>query len=133
MKKLLSLLLVICLVGCTHTQQITENNSSVGTCRLTITAGETSLLDSDVTILEGDTVLSILQRTANANELPIMLSGQGAQAYVIGIAEYTAGAKGSMSGWVYEINESPVFTAAGDTSVKNEDRVEWKYITEFTQ
>ena len=87
----------------------------------------------EVPLQKGDTVFSVLERTAQAQHLMLDFSGSNASLYIKGIAhlyEYDAGAT---SGWMFRINGVFAASGAAETLLSSDDSIEWVYTRDFGQ
>jgi len=80
-----------------------------------------------IEIFEGDTVLDVLRRALQSENIDFVIDSYG---YVKSINGESAGQYGPLSGWLYRVNrnyDQYRNLAAGDVEVKNGDFVEWRY------
>ncbi len=78
----------------------------------------------------GDTVFTVLQREAEAANLPLHFTGSGEMVYIKGIGGLFEKTCGPASGWVFTVNGQRIVKGAGSVVLQPGDRVEWRYITE---
>lgn len=76
-----------------------------------------------VEIEEGDTVLSLLQRVCQANEITIKQQS----GYIVGIENIDVGICGNLSGWIYSVNHKYVNVGASQKAVQDGDVIEWRF------
>lgn len=78
--------------------------------------------------VEGEiSVISLLQKAARAQKIPVEFSGKGIFAYVKGIDNLYEYDRGVKSGWLFKINGEFASKGAGSYNVKAGDQVEWLY------
>ena len=84
--------------------------------------------DGQVTVYEGDTVFTLLERFCREHD--VAMSSTGATrygVYVDGIGGLFERDAGSGSGWMYAVNGEFLNKSAGDAAVKDGDDVLWVY------
>lgn len=97
---------------------------------IVISSSEVPLTPVKMEIKEGDTVLDALIQIAKKNKIQMdYRGGQGASAYVEGIANVYEFDRGQGSGWMYRINGVFPNRGAGTVPLMADDRVEWLYTT----
>ncbi len=84
-----------------------------------------------VDISEGDTVLSVLTEAARRCSVRLDVSGDGALAYVNGIAFLYEFDFGPLSGWTYRVNGEMPSVGAGAYTLADGDVIEWLYTKEL--
>lgn len=95
---------------------------------ITISDTEIPMPLSTVEVREGDTVLSVLQRSVESRGIQMEYSGgEGATAYVEGIDGLYEFDRGQGSGWMYSVNGIFPNRGAGVIKLLPGDKVEWKY------
>jgi hypothetical protein len=77
--------------------------------------------------LEGETVLALLLRVAEANKIPV----EHASDYVEGIGNLYEFDHGGESGWVYSVNGKKASVSAADYIPADGDKILWEYITSY--
>ncbi len=80
---------------------------------------------------EGMTVLDILLQTAKEKNLAAVYTGSKSSAYVTSIGGLSEKQHGSSSGWVYTVNGETIMRPCGKCTLSPDDKVVWRYITEF--
>ena len=85
------------------------------------------LKQTEVKIEEGETVLDVLKKAAQENNIPISVRGRKSAAYVEGIDNLFEFDRGAKSGWVYRVNGGLSNKSAGAFTVKAGDVIEWIY------
>ena len=80
---------------------------------------------------EGITVLDLLLETAKEKNIPAVYTGSKSAAYITSIGGYAEKQYGPSSGWIYTVNGESVMRPCGKYILNPNDKVEWKYITEF--
>lgn len=95
------------------------------------------LAPTAVPLRSGDTVYTVLTRTAEAHGITVDAATAGT-IYVRGInGLYAAGCGltklfcGAESGWIYYVNETGATVSCGQYKPKNGDRIDWKYTCSF--
>ena len=81
-----------------------------------------------VELTEDDTVLSVLERVAQSNNIQIDVETSFLGAYVAGIHYLYEKAAGPNSGWTYEVNGVQVQRSADNCPLEAGDNVVWRYI-----
>lgn len=84
------------------------------------------LPQTEVEIKDGDTVLTVLKRIVNKNNISIRVKS----GYVQSIANIDEFACGKESGWMYSVNSKFVNASSKDFKVKSGDSIEWQYTCE---
>ena len=79
--------------------------------------------------LEGESVLALLLRVAEANKIPV----EYASDYVEGIGNLYEFDHGGESGWVYSVNGKKASVSAADYLLKDGDKILWAYITSYEE
>ena len=93
---------------------------------------EIPLSPTEMEIEEGDTVLDALINITMAKSIQMdYRGGQGATAYVEGIANVYEFDRGQGSGWMYRVNGIFPDRGAGVVPLLPGDRVEWLYTTDL--
>ncbi len=85
------------------------------------------LSEAEVPLREGDSVLSLLRRTAEREGLLLAFDGE----YLVGIDGLTAFLCGNESGWTFTVNGEQPTASAADVSLSPGDAVVWTYITSY--
>ena len=85
------------------------------------------LLETEVPLREGDSVLSVLRRTAEQEGLLLAFDGE----YLVGIDGLTAFLCGNESGWTFTVNGEQPTASAADISPSPGDAIVWTYITSY--
>lgn len=99
---------------------------------IVISSNEVPLAPVEMEIKEGDTVLDALIQITKTNKIQMdYRGGQGASAYVEGIANVYEFDRGQGSGWMYRINGVFPDRGAGTVPLLAGDRVEWLYTTDL--
>ncbi|MEK5522432.1 DUF4430 domain-containing protein [Heyndrickxia sp. FSL W8-0423] len=93
----------------------------------------TILSQTKVVINNGDTMLTATRKILKEKGIPISVTGSGATAYVQGIANLFEFDLGPMSGWTVKKNGVLLNRSAGVVTVKNGDRIEWIYTTDYSK
>ncbi|QTD40812.1 DUF4430 domain-containing protein [Sporosarcina sp. Te-1] len=97
---------------------------------IVISSSEVPLPPTEMEIEEGDTVLSALIAITKKHKVQMdYRGGQGATAYVEGIANVYEFDRGQGSGWMYRVNGIFPDRGAGVITLQDGDRVEWLYTT----
>lgn len=78
------------------------------------------------------TALDLLLETAEEKNVPVIYSGGKSAAYVTGIGGLSEKDNGPESGWVYTINDEIIMRPCGKCLLSPNDKVVFKYITEFS-
>ena len=100
------------------------------TISIVISSGEIPLSPTEIKIKEGDTVLDALIAVTKQRGIQMdYRGGQGASAYVEGIANVYEFDRGQGSGWMYRVNGIFPDRSAGTVPLEDGDRVEWLYTT----
>ncbi len=81
----------------------------------------------EVPLREGDSVLSVLRRTAEQEGLLLAFDG----GYLVGIDGLTAFLCGDESGWTFAVNGEQPTASAADIFPSPGDRIVWTYITSY--
>lgn len=129
MKRLLSLTLILLLfAGCAAAPAVPK-----ASCTVKITGLDgAAMLETAVSLNEGDTALSVTERAVNENKLTLDVTGSGATAYVSGIGQLYELDEGPMSGWLFKQNGEIGAEGCAAAKVADGDTVEWFYITDFS-
>ena len=136
MKRVLALILVLVLFGCTP-QELDAM------CRITASADPASLpaeyreilpedgvlFADDVAFQSGEDLLSVMQRTMRAARLPLVAEG----GFVSAIGGLAPGGAGPMSGWMFTVNGEMPMEGCDKIILKDGDVIEWTYVTEWTE
>lgn len=115
-----------------------ETKDAIGSVTLTIRcdtiAGEQGapkdiviLPVTEVKIAEGDTAFDVLMKAAKAHRISMDYTGSGGSVYVKGIAGLYEFAYGSMSGWIYLVNDEIMPVGCGQAVVKPGDEISFQY------
>ncbi|QQZ08151.1 DUF4430 domain-containing protein [Heyndrickxia vini] len=116
-----------------HSKKVTNPQSSV----LISVRGDkktgTILSQTKVAINKGDTLLVVTRNILKEKGIPISVTGSGATAYVQGIANLFEFDLGPMSGWTVKKNGVLLDRSVGAVTVKNGDRIEWIYTTDYSK
>jgi hypothetical protein len=84
-----------------------------------------------VDIKEGDTAYDLLDRMARENGILIDVKGSDDMKYVSGIAGIYEFDHGELSGWMYYVNGEAPSVNSSQYTLKDGDRVEWRYTKEI--
>ncbi|MEN2766878.1 DUF4430 domain-containing protein [Ornithinibacillus xuwenensis] len=99
---------------------------------IVISDTEIPLPPTEMEVFEGDTVLDALIRITQEKKIQMdYRGGQGASAYVEGIANVYEFDRGQGSGWMYRVNGIFPDRSAGIVPLLPGDRVEWLYTTDL--
>lgn len=85
------------------------------------------LSETEIPLREGDSVLSVLRRTAEQEGLLLAFDGE----YLVGIDGLTAFLCGNESGWTFTVNGEQPTASAADISPSPGDAIVWTYITSY--
>ncbi len=85
------------------------------------------LSEVEVPLREGDSVLSVLRRTAEQEHLLLVFDGD----YLVGIDGLTAFLCGDESGWTFTVGGKQPTASAADITPAPGDRIVWTYITSY--
>ncbi|MGG0670268.1 DUF4430 domain-containing protein [Lederbergia citrisecunda] len=97
---------------------------------IVISSSEVPLQPTELEIEEGETVLSALIKMTKKHKIQMdYRGGQGATAYIEGIANVYEFDRGQGSGWMYRVNGIFPDRGAGVVPLQDGDRVEWLYTT----
>ncbi|WP_339252238.1 DUF4430 domain-containing protein [Sporosarcina sp. FSL W8-0480] len=100
------------------------------TISIVISNEEVPLLPTTMEIDDGDTVLKALINITKQNKIQLdYRGGQGATAYIEGIANVYEFDRGQGSGWMYRVNGIFPDRGAGAVKLQSGDQVEWLYTT----
>lgn len=111
-----------------------EEEAATSEIHISITGHEdvgVILPDTAVSIDEGDTVIDVLKRITELNNIQLECSGIKAMAYVKGIGNTYEFDYGPKSGWIYRVNGKISNIGAGKYKVKDGDSIEWLYTVDF--
>lgn len=113
--------------GCDSTTQ--KTNREVGSVALTIDFGsEKESIETDVVCSPQTTVLEVLERAQNMDELKFTHRGSGETAFVTAIGGLeNEGAAGK--NWIYRVNGETGDRSAGVYQLAPGDRVSWSFGT----
>lgn len=89
--------------------------------------------ETKVSFQEGDTVLDVLLKIADKNNIHVSYTGTGAMAYVEGIDNYYEFDYGPKSGWTCRLNGPALPKSADAIKVKAGDRIEWIYTEDYSK
>jgi len=78
------------------------------------------------------TVLDLLLETASEKNVSVTYSGGKSSAYITGIGGLSEKDNGPTSGWVYTVNGESIMRPSGKCLLNPDDKVVFKYITEFS-
>lgn len=107
-----------------------SNNTIVHS--IVISSNEVPLPPTEMEISKGDTVLDALIKITKAKGIQMdYRGGQGASAYVEGMANVYEFDRGPGSGWMYRVNGIFPDRGAGVVPLRPDDRVEWLYTTDL--
>jgi len=99
---------------------------------IVISSNEVPLPPTEMEISEGDTVLDALIKITKEKKIQMdYRGGQGASAYVEGMANVYEFDRGPGSGWMYRVNGIFPDRGAGVVPLRPGDRVEWLYTTDL--
>lgn len=97
---------------------------------IVISPSEVPLPPTEMEIQDGDTVLAALIEITKKHKVQMdYRGGQGATAYVEGMANVYEFDRGQGSGWMYRVNGIFPDRGAGVVPLMDGDRVEWLYTT----
>lgn len=97
---------------------------------IVISSSEVPLPPTEMEIQDGDTVLAALIAITKKHKIQMdYRGGQGATAYVEGMANVYEFDRGQGSGWMYRVNGIFPDRGAGVVPLQDGDRVEWLYTT----
>lgn len=97
---------------------------------IVLSSSEVPLPPTEMEITDGDTVLQALIQITMANKVHMdYRGGQGATAYIQGMANVYEFDRGQGSGWMYRVNGIFPDRGAGVVPLLGGDRVEWLYTT----
>lgn len=82
-----------------------------------------------VTINDGDTVLDATKRAG----VSVDSTGSGSRAYVRGINGLKEFDEGPMSGWLIKVDGVTINKSAGAYKLKDKQKIEWVYTTDYTK
>ncbi len=102
-----------------------ENYKQIGNAEIIVTNKEEVIYKGKHEIYENSNALSLLKST----KLKITCTGAGDFSYVSEINGIKEGETGGYSGWMFKVNGVDAVKGAGQTPVKNGDKVEWYYGT----
>lgn len=83
--------------------------------------------ETEIVLLEGDTVFTILERVLAYNKIPFDYNGASGAVYVKGIADIYEMDYGEMSGWMFMVNGEFPDTGCGSYEPSDGDVIEWLY------
>lgn len=99
---------------------------------IVISSNEVPLPPTEMEITDGDTVLAALIDITRKHKVQMdYRGGQGATAYVEGMANVYEFDRGQGSGWMYRVNGIFPDRGAGVVPLLDGDRVEWLYTTDL--
>lgn len=99
---------------------------------IVISSTEVPLPPAEMEITDGDTVLSTLIDITRKHKVQMdYRGGQGATAYVEGLANVYEFDRGQGSGWMFRVNGIFPDRGAGIVPLLDGDRVEWLYTTDL--
>lgn len=81
-----------------------------------------------VALRDGETVMELLLRVAEAKKIPV----EHAAGYVEGIGNLYEFDHGGESGWVYTVGGQKSSVSATEYSLRDGDKVLWEYVTSYT-
>lgn len=130
MRKLLPLLLVLCLLcGCVQT-------TPEATLSVTIEAvhedGRVLLKQTPVPLPEDASVLEALSLAAKEQQVPVVISGTRPNRYVEGIGGLFAFDEGDLSGWLYFFNGESPTVGADQYNVQDGEHYRFLFVQDFT-
>ena len=97
---------------------------------IVLSSSEIPLPPTEIEIKDGDTAFQTLVQITKANGIQMdYRGGQGATAYIRGIANVYEFDRGQGSGWMYRVNGIFPDRGAGVVPLLGGDRVEWLYTT----
>lgn len=104
-----------------HMDQLSENK------RPYVPADGYILSPTKVALQEGDSVYSILARVTRSHRIHMEYQGSGTSVYIQGINQIYEFDCGSLSGWMYSVNDTYVSLGAGAKTVIDGDEIRWQY------
>lgn len=81
---------------------------------------------------EGLTAFDLLMETAKEKNIPAVYTGGKSSPYITSIGGFAEKGHGPSSGWIYTVNGESVMKPSNKCAMSPGDRLEWKYITQFT-
>ncbi|WP_165767485.1 DUF4430 domain-containing protein [Tetzosporium hominis] len=113
-------------------EQEPEKQADTVVFSIVVSSSEVPLAPVEVEIEKGDTVLDALIRVTKQYKIQMdYRGGQGASAYIEGIANVYEFDRGQGSGWMYRINGIFPDRGAGTIPLLAGDRVDWLYTTDL--
>lgn len=85
------------------------------------------LPETEVTVSQGDSVLTALQTACREQNIPVETSGS--PAYVEGIGNLYSGDGGETSGWTYTVNGTSPTVGGGEYQMQSGDQIVWNFVT----
>ncbi len=134
---LVPLLLVILthtLSACTQTDNHNDQSRPY-TATVTVTGYDNMIVlsQTEAGFSEGETVLDVLLRVSEDNDIVVDYTGFGDTAYVKGINNLYEFDYGGESGWVYIVSGTKEMpnVSCGAYRLKDGDDISWVYVTEY--
>lgn len=94
--------------------------------------GEGNILPkTKVTLQDGDTAFSILQRVTNERGIDLYYTGSNESIYIQGIDGLWEFDYGPLSGWIYAVNNETPSVSSGIFTVQNGDFIRYQYTTDL--
>lgn len=85
------------------------------------------IMQGNVTIDKGESAYTALKTLANQNGVKISTTGFGKMVYVRGIGDLFEKQHGSLSGWMYTVNDISTNYGAGSYTLEDGDYLLWYY------
>ncbi len=131
MRKLLPLLLVVCLLcGCVQTTPEATNTVTVEAVH---EDGRVLLKQTQVPLPDDATVFDALTIAAKEHKVPVAFSGEKPNRYVEGIGGLFSFAEGELSGWLYYVNDESPSVGADQYQIQDGDTYRFLFVTDFTK
>ena len=116
----------------TQNSDTADNSSSAADGEITVTididypdsSKAADVDDARVVVADGSTVLDVLNRYAEDNNVEIRMDDTSSAPYVISIGGVEAT---DTAGWVYEVNDKTIMETADKHMVRNGDDIEWSF------
>lgn len=107
--------------------QNTDSKQDMITVNIEVTGINNIMMKGNITIKKGENAYTALKQIASQNGIKISTSGFGKMIYVRGIGDLFEKQHGSLSGWMYKVNNVSPNYSAGSYTLNDGDYVLWYY------
>lgn len=126
-KTMLVLGIIFLLAGCTKP----TSEEVVGTATVVIDTLDETIVNEAVAFTENSTAYDLTISACEKADIEIEFEGSGKTAYMTSAGGLKTGDHGSMSGWLFDINEKAATQGCGQYIVQDGDIIHWYYVEDF--